>query len=104
MDALWGEGPDAVRAALSSRGIEQVGIFSVQELLDMDPRMQMIDKLHEAGISEINGVPVEKIVVSVETMDDFIDITHGRAPRSRKDTPSINQVISPSIGLPGDIF
>lgn len=88
IDALWDEGPDTVRAALASRGVEQIGYYSVQELLSSDARMQMIDKLHEAGITEVNGVPVEKFVVSAKTVDDFIDISHGRTPRSRKATPS----------------
>ena len=88
IDELWDEGPDKVRAALASRGVEQVGLCSVQELLSSDARIQMIDKLHEAGITEVNGVPVEKFVVSAKTVDDFIDISHGRTPRSRKATPS----------------
>ncbi|MCA9309535.1 hypothetical protein KC973_04090, partial [Candidatus Saccharibacteria bacterium] len=46
----------------------------------------MLAALAEAGITEVNGVPVSEFVVRAETVDDFIDLTHGRPMRSSQAT------------------
>ena len=83
IDALWKEGPDAVRRAIKdnqSLGDEQVE--SLEYDLKYDSRFKLIDELHEKGIKEINGKPIEQFIVAVKTLDDLVDITHDREPRS----------------------
>jgi hypothetical protein len=79
--SIINEGPDVLRAALIKR--MPYNEQAIEKLIDLDKRMLLIKKLHEAGIYEVNGVIVEQFVVSAHTVDDFIDITNGRPIRSR---------------------
>jgi len=59
----------------------------------LDRRMELIDALRQANITEVNGVAVEQFVVSAHDAADFIDITHGCRPRSLKQKKQAYDVI-----------
>ena len=44
-------------------------------------REQLITSLHESGITEVNGVPVEDFVQIAGRLSQIIDVAHGRPPR-----------------------
>jgi hypothetical protein len=79
---LWAQGPKAVLELAEKKKIEAVDYENVERFLRRDARMAVLKKLDEAGITEINGVPVEQLIVQVDTTKDYIDIAHGRPPRS----------------------
>ena len=90
INALWQAGPEAVREVLTRSGIDQFELddgepISVNDWLNCNPRMRLIDEFHQAGISEVNGVAIEDFIVDANDYHDFIDITHGRLPRSQID-------------------
>ncbi len=47
-------------------------------------REQLITSLHESGITEVNGVPVEDFVQIAGRLSQIIDVAHGRPAREYK--------------------
>ena len=81
--ALWKAGPDAVREAIKGgESLDSDHIDSFLYEIKSDYRLSLIDELHEQGIQEVNGKPLEEFIVAVKTLDDLVDITHDREPRS----------------------
>lgn len=103
ISTLWDKGPDAVRQALASKNIEYVGEGFSRELassiLSMDMRMRMIDELHAAGYNAINGIPIEQFVVEVKIPEDYIDLAHGRPPRSKKKYQDTVGILKDTVSL-----
>ncbi len=83
INALWKAGPDAVRGAIKDeQSLDSIDVDSFLYDLKADYRLNLIDELHEQGIHEVNGKPIEEFVVAVKNLDDLVDITHDREPRS----------------------
>ena len=60
--------------------LEMIAGVAVSE----DQRGMVISECQRAGITEVNGIPIEKFIVTAERVSDFIDIAHGRKPTKKK--------------------
>lgn len=84
LDELFESGPDAVIEGLASHGITTVYVWgeeiSVSECLAADTRMSLLVKCKESGITEINGIPIDKFISYGTTFRDALDKAHGRKP------------------------
>ncbi|MBI4276776.1 hypothetical protein HY629_02975, partial [Candidatus Uhrbacteria bacterium] len=82
----------ALAEALEAQGIEKLWGTDIHEIIGdggTDPRQQTLTALREAGITNINGKPIEEFVIEAKTYGDFIDITRGAPLRSsqKKEVP-----------------
>jgi hypothetical protein len=63
------------RTGISVEAIAGVSVGSLEH------RKLLITSLHESGVAEVNGMPVEDFVQVAGRLSQIIDIAHGRPPR-----------------------
>lgn len=85
---IWEQDPLAVEALLNEKGITVIEGKPTEDVLKSDPMYAVLKELEAAGIDEVNGVPIKDFVVRAKNVDDFIDIAHGRVPRSKQTAPA----------------
>lgn len=67
--------PRALAVAMRGAGFDRIGGTSLLDTIRNDTRDQVLASLRDAGITEVNGKPIEDFVVYASTMRDLINIS-----------------------------